>query len=89
MLCEATPTAIDYMSEPTEGRILRPLSDEDRSQWSHLECQIAEDQVVCQRCVDALKLDMELVDVERILGGERIVIYFLAEQTCRLSSIGA
>ncbi len=80
VLCEATPAAIDYMSEPTEGRILRPLSDEDRSQWSHLESQIADDQVVCQRCVDALKLDMQLVDVERILGGERIVIYFLAEQ---------
>jgi cell fate regulator YaaT (PSP1 superfamily) len=80
VLCEATPAAIDFMSEPTEGRILRPLSDEDQSQWSHLESMVAEDRVICQRCVDALKLDMQLVDIERILGGERMVIYFLAEQ---------
>jgi cell fate regulator YaaT (PSP1 superfamily) len=34
---------------------------------------------VCQQCVEALDLQMELVDVERILGGERIVVYFLAD----------
>ena len=27
-----------------------------------------------------LNLKMELVDVERILGGEKIVVYFLADQ---------
>ena len=34
---------------------------------------------VCQRCVDALKLSMELVDTERLLGGERFIVYFLAD----------
>lgn len=80
VLCEATPSAIDFMNEPTEGRILRRLSDEDRSQWSHLESKLSDDRITCQKCVDALNLDMQLVDIERILGGERMVIYFLAEQ---------
>lgn len=80
VLCEATPTAIDSMTEPTQGRIVRRVSEDDRSQWRHLESKTRDDIVVCQRCVDQLGLRMELVDVERILGGERMVIYFLADQ---------
>ena len=79
VLCEATPAAVDYMTEPTEGRILRALSDDDRTQQRHLDSLTAKDMVVCQQCVDALRLQMELADVERILGGERIVVYFLAD----------
>ncbi len=79
VLCEATPAAVDSISEPTEGRIVRRLSDDDRSQAAHLSEKSAEDLQVCQRCVDALNLTMELVDVERILGGERVIVYFLAE----------
>ena len=80
VLCEATPAAVDNMNEPTSGRILRLLTAEDKSQWSHLESKVAQDMQVCQGCVDALKLQMELVDVERILGGERVVVYFLADE---------
>ncbi len=80
VLCEATPAAIDYLPEPTAGRIVRLVSADDRHQWRHLAGQGPADMAICQRCVDALNLTMELVDVERILGGERIVVYFLAEQ---------
>lgn len=80
VLCEATPAAIDQMEEPTEGRILRKMSADDRVQSSHLESLIDKDRLKCQQCIDRLKLKMELVDVERILGGEKIVVYFLADQ---------
>ena len=80
VLCEATATAIDSMTEPTQGRIVRSMTDDDRNQWNHLESSTKKDLETCQRCVDALKLQMELVDVERILGGERVVVYFLAEK---------
>ncbi|TWU59187.1 hypothetical protein Poly51_19730 [Rubripirellula tenax] len=80
VLCEATPTALDSMTEPTQGRIVRSMSDDDRSQWRHLETKTVDDLQVANRCVDALRLKMELVDVERILGGERLVVYFLAEE---------
>src|SRR5262249_31592144 len=34
----------------------------------------------CQRFAGQRKLQMELVDVEHLFGGERIVFYFLAEK---------
>lgn len=80
VLCEATPVALGHMNEPSHGRILRRLSDDDQSQWTHLKTKTGEDIAICQKCVDALKLKMDLVDVERILGGERLVVYYLAEQ---------
>lgn len=80
VLCEATSTALDSMTEPTEGRIIRSVSEEDQNQWRHLESKTSEDLKICQQCVDSLNLRMELVDVERILGGERVVVYFLADQ---------
>lgn len=80
VLCEATPAAVDYLEERADGRILRKVSDDDRSQWEHLCTKTSEDLEVCQRFVDALSLEMQLVDVERLLGGERVVVYFLAEQ---------
>ncbi len=60
------------MTEPTEGRIVRRLTEDDRAQWQHLEGMTGDDLQVCAQCVDALGLQMELVDVERMLGGERI-----------------
>ncbi|NND97330.1 MAG: signal peptidase [Pirellulaceae bacterium] len=80
VLCEATSAAQSNLHEPTAGRIIRRLSQDDQSQWSHLQGLVGEDMDVCQKCVDELKLAMQLVDVERILGGERIVVYYLAEQ---------
>lgn len=79
VLCEATPTALDSLSEPTAGRILRRVSDDDRLQWQHMQAMTREDLAICQRCIDALRLQMDLVDVERLLGGERVVVYYVAD----------
>jgi cell fate regulator YaaT (PSP1 superfamily) len=79
VLCESTPVAFEAMEEPTQGRIIRRLSKDDSSQRQRMESGAAKDIAVCQRCVDALKLSMELVDTERLLGGERFIVYFLAD----------
>lgn len=79
VLCEATPSALDAMNEPTAGKILRLLSEDDRRQWEHIRTQTRDDLSVCQKCIDSLGLTMDLVDVERLLGGERIVVYYVAE----------
>jgi cell fate regulator YaaT (PSP1 superfamily) len=79
ILCEATPASLASMNEPTSGKIVRPMSRDDHSQWEHIQSQTREDLAVCQRCVDKLRLKMDLVDVERLLGGERIVVYYVAE----------
>ncbi|WP_315853775.1 PSP1 domain-containing protein [Roseiconus lacunae] len=79
VLCEATPASLDSMEEPTSGKILRRLTDDDKTQWRHIETLVRDDLAVCQRCVDSLRLQMDLVDVERLLGGEKLVVYYLAE----------
>lgn len=79
VLCEATPTALDYMNEKTQGRIVRRLTDDDRNQWGHLDSMTSADLTASQRHVARLGLEMQLVDIERILGGERMVVYFIAE----------
>ena len=79
VLCEATPVAFEAMEEPTKGRIIRRISKDDRTQRERMESGAAKDLAACQRCVDALKLSMEMVDTERLLGGERFIVYFLAD----------
>ena len=79
VLCEATPVAFEAMEEPTQGRILRQLNQQDRAYLQRLEEDSRNDMAACQRCVDSLKLPLELVDTERLLGGERFIVYFLAD----------
>lgn len=80
VLCEATPVAIDVMDEPVQGKVLRKPNTDDVAQWHHLRSLTDKHLATCQRCVDALNLQMELVDVEPILGGERVIVYFMAPQ---------
>lgn len=79
VLCEATPAAIGGLREPTEGKILRPLNATDRGDWSQISSATRRDLDASQVHVDALQLPMQLIDVERVLGGERAIIYFIAD----------
>jgi cell fate regulator YaaT (PSP1 superfamily) len=79
ILCEATSTALDAMEDPTAGKIVRRMTEDDLKQWEHIQSQTRDDLAVCQKHVDAAKLTMDLVDVERLLGGERVVVYYVAE----------
>src|SRR6056297_1175598 len=56
ILCEATPTALVAMSEPQQGRVIRLASQDDQTQWQHLQVKTSQDLAVCGRCVEALKL---------------------------------
>jgi cell fate regulator YaaT (PSP1 superfamily) len=80
VLCEATPAAIDQLDEPVAGKLLRPMSADDELQWKTQQLKTADDAALCVRLVKELKLVMQVVDVERLLGGERIVFYFLADK---------
>ncbi|WP_442505792.1 PSP1 domain-containing protein [Novipirellula sp. SH528] len=80
VLCEATAAAVDHIAEPTEGSIVRSLTADDQNQWKHLESKAHEDIEICQKLANRLNLQMDVVDAERILGGERMVVYYLAEQ---------
>jgi cell fate regulator YaaT (PSP1 superfamily) len=80
VLCEATPQALQLIAEPTGGRLVRPLGDADRGQLERLAELEQRAFDACVRYVAQRKLQMELVDVEHLFGGERVIFYFLAEK---------
>jgi cell fate regulator YaaT (PSP1 superfamily) len=55
------------------------MTSEDINEVNRLHTQELAEFEACERYVKQLSLAMELVDVEHIFGGERIVIYYLAE----------
>lgn len=75
---EKTQELLGEKSRP--GRILRLASDEDRMSAE----EIAEKEKVylkdATEMVNGRRLQMQLVDVEQVFGGERIVFYYLAEK---------
>jgi cell fate regulator YaaT (PSP1 superfamily) len=80
VLCESTPRALAALGEPTRGRVVRRMTDPDRAERARLEEAERRELEGCARFVAQRKLQMELVDVEHLFGGERIIFYFLAEK---------
>jgi cell fate regulator YaaT (PSP1 superfamily) len=80
VLCEATEQVVGELQESAgQGEILREMTAEDINELAHMKAQEPKEFEICQQHVRDLALDMELVDLEHVLGGERIIIYYLAE----------
>ena len=79
VLCEATDHVVANMSDPKGGQILREQNDEDVRELRRLAEQEEREHAACRAGIAELALDMKLVDVERLYGGERVVVYYLAE----------
>jgi len=62
------------------GKVLRLASSEDLNDQQHLDRSAREKELFCREQIRQLGLDMKLICVEHLLGGERIVFYFIAEQ---------
>lgn len=80
VLCVAQPSAVELLSEPTHGEILRFLNEDDRVRIDSLRNNEDREFTTCNQFVQQRSLQMELVDVEHLFGGERIIFYFLAEK---------
>jgi cell fate regulator YaaT (PSP1 superfamily) len=78
VLCEATEDTLSKLDSPPSGSILRAVSPEDRRQLEQLAEQREQRIAVCKREIAALGLQMKLVEFEQLLGGERIVVYYVA-----------
>ena len=76
----------EYFGEPhidlprsRGGRFIRYATRADISEQEHLQ-KIARDEVAaCKRVVEELNLPMNIIDAEHILGGERVIFYFMSE----------
>lgn len=81
VLCEATDHVMSQMSEDHQtGQILRLESPEDAVELRRLHDQELSEAEICKQRIAELELDMQLVQVERLYGGERVVVYYLSEQ---------
>ena len=79
ILSEATDEVAQGMGDAPGGQVLRDMSHEDENEWSHIEAKTRTEFEVCVEQVSRLKLQMELVDLERLFGGERVVVYYISE----------
>jgi len=78
-LCPATPQAIANIPDPTRGQLLRNATEEDRRALESL-AQVQEREFeTAGRLVKFHRLGMQIIDVEHLFGGERILFYFIAE----------
>jgi cell fate regulator YaaT (PSP1 superfamily) len=80
VLCPASERTARFLENPLAGEILRQATAEDLAQdVAHQQAQ-HDAFTTCQELIAARRLQMKLVDVEIILGRERIIFYYLAEK---------
>ncbi len=81
VLSQATSQTAAYLgsSKASGGRILRAASDEDRR--SRQETSDREKQFFHQAAamIRERSMQMQLIDIEQIFGGERLILYYLSE----------
>lgn len=85
VLCEATEHSLAAMKSekgesPKSGQILREQTDDDAGELRRLLEQQQEEHEICEKRIGELKLEMQLVDVEHLYGGERVIVYYLSEE---------
>lgn len=84
VLCEADERVTSQLnrsedSTPPGGSIQRPVTEEDEIEISRLATQSVEEADRCLEIIREMNLPMDLVEIERIFGGERLVVYYLSE----------
>ncbi len=80
ILCEGSQRAVELIVEATHGQVVRRMTAEDHVERERIRQVELTEFDTCNRFIGQRKLQMELVDVEHLFGGERIVFYFLAEK---------
>lgn len=81
VLCPATEKTRDYLgSKDPSGRILRPVNEQDVARREEISQQEPQQFAGVRDTIAEHKLQMQLVDIEHLFGGERLIIYYLAEQ---------
>jgi cell fate regulator YaaT (PSP1 superfamily) len=80
VLCVATDRVLNMLPNPARGEMLRQATAADRAREAQLNVDRDSAFKVCQEFVAKRRLQMDLVDVEIILGRERVIFYYLAEK---------
>jgi cell fate regulator YaaT (PSP1 superfamily) len=79
VLWEATEDKVNMLRNPEQGDIIRSLTGSDKREAELIHGQEREEYEKCRGIIQRMNLPMNLVMVEHLFGGERIIIYYLAE----------
>jgi cell fate regulator YaaT (PSP1 superfamily) len=79
VLCLADERVLAQMDSPPGGTIQREMTIEDQNELVHMLAKLVEETDKCFEVIRELDLPMDLVDVERVFGGERMVVYYLSD----------
>lgn len=80
VLAEATDEQAKLLESSGGGQIMREMSNEDFNELDHIRNREPAAFETCANHVARLGLPMQLVDLEQVFGGERLVIYYLSEE---------
>ena len=81
VLCPASEQTRSYLGRTDEtGRILQIASADDLRKRDQVVAAQKQDFADCGRLIAESKLQMQLIDIERLFGGERLIIYYLSEK---------
>jgi cell fate regulator YaaT (PSP1 superfamily) len=80
ILCPATARTASFLENAFRGQILRLATAEDLEIESRLDERVQKGLAACREFSVKRRLQMDLVDVEAIHGGERMVFYYVSEK---------
>jgi cell fate regulator YaaT (PSP1 superfamily) len=80
VLGPSSPQAVAYLPEPTSGDVVRIMTPADQERAEQLRELQKREFEIGVKMVAEQKLAMQMIDVEHLFGGERIVFFFLAEK---------
>ena len=79
VLCESTEDALSHLDQPAHGTIVRAVTAEDAADIDAIDGVRLSNIDTCRRHAEKLGLAMKLVEVEQLLGRQRMVVYYLSE----------
>lgn len=80
VLCPVTERTAFFLENPIRSEMVRLADARDFEAGDRLLDLQREGFATCRELIERRRLQMDLVDVEAILGGERLVFYYLAEK---------
>lgn len=80
VLCEATPESVSVIPPGMEeNRIVRIMTAADETESRQIRTVERDEFSRAKEIIDRMKIVMDLVRVEHLFGGERLIIYYVAE----------
>ena len=80
ILCHATPEALSRLKgELIEDRVIRLMTEADETEARQIRTNEKDEFIRCRNIIKKMDIEMDLVRVEHIFGGERIIVYYVAE----------